>query len=455
MKRIAYRLLALSSAAILLGIAAHGRTRPRYGDTLRIERSADVSDYDATPAVLNSTVFETLVTLDDAGRLQPRLAISWTSSDGARRWDFSMRPGVTFHDGTPANAANIAHSLARASISGCGVLNGSQAVVFECESPHPNMPALLASAKYAIASVASDGQAFGTGPYKIAKREHQRILLQANDDYWGGRPYLDFIEILTGRNPRDQMRDFALDRADVIEVSSDQFRRAQQDRLRMDFSRPAITVCLAFSSSRPALRDVRLRQAISLAIDRNAIQSVIFQRQGEIAGAFLPNWLTGYEFLFATSSNLQLARQLRAQLGNVPAITVGYDPGNPLERLIAERIALNVRESGIPLQAVSTNSISPDIRIRYEQIASVDPSVALNAILDDLGILPPSTTSNLESLYNGERAALDTYMAIPLVHLPRISAVKDRVRNWTRSTTGDWILNDVWLGPRSHGEEHP
>jgi ABC-type transport system substrate-binding protein len=285
----------------------------------------------------------------------------------------------------------------------------------------------------------------------LEARNNDRFTLKSNDDYWGGRPYLDGIELATNRSARDQMSDLSLDRADVIELPVDQLRRAQQDRMRTDSSRPADTVYLMVNSSKPELRDIRLRQAISLTIDRSAIHNVIFQRQGELAGGLLPNWMTGYAFLFPTAQDLTRARQLRSEVGNVPAVTIAYNATDPVERLIAERIALNVRDIGISMQAVA-GSGSWDLKLKYVSIPSSDPATALTGLAGQ-SIMPPVNSPTLESLYLNERAALQTYVAMPIVHLPRIVAMKDRVHNWTTSPIGSWRLNDVWVSTRSSNRE--
>lgn len=447
MRHTAFQSVAISMAALLLLATASARTRPRYGDALRAQTAASSPSYEGAPDLLAGLVFETLVATDDNGRLTPALAASWSTSNGGYRWDFIIRSGVQFHDGTPLTALAVANALAKTTIPGCKLRQGGNLVQVECDSAHPNLPALLAQSHYLIFSPTAAGDAVGTGPFRMEKRDSGHFTLKANDDYWAGRPYLDSIELTTGRNPRDQWADFTLDRADVVELPPDQLRRAQQDRTRIDLSRPAKTVYLVISSSKPELRDIRLRQAIALAIDRSAIHNVIFQRQGEVAGGLLPNWMTGYAFLFPAVQDLARARQLRVEVGNIPALTLAYDVADPMERLIAERIALNVRDIGINTQTVAGSS-SSDLRLKHVALTSSDAATALNGVVETLDIMPPANSPTLESLYSNERAAVQTYTAMPLVHLPKIAAMKDRVRNWTSSPTGNWRLEDVWVTPR-------
>jgi peptide/nickel transport system substrate-binding protein len=447
MKRTAFRFFAILSLMLTLGTALRASTRPRYGDSVRAEVRAAVPEYEGAPELLTGTVFETLVNIDDAGRAVPGLATSWLTPNGGYRWEFTLRNGIQLHDGSALTPLIAAKSLAQATIPGCKLLVAPSAVVVDCDTAQPALPGLLSQPRYSVATSGSNGQAVGTGLFAINKRDGGNFSLRANDEYWNGRSYLDSLEITTSRTSRDQITDYALDRADVIEVSVDDLRRMQADRARLDISRPSETVLLLINSSKPELRDPRLRQSISLAIDRASLQSVIFQRQGEIAGGLLPNWLTGYSFLFATVQDLNRAKQLRTAVGQVQTLTIAYDPVDPTDRLIAERVALNVRDIGVTMTPVAGNS--GDIRIRRVTVDTVDPAVSLANLVERLGMTVPPASLTMEALYQRERAAVQIYTAIPLVHLPRIAAVKARVHNWSSGPTGRWQLENLWVTPRS------
>src|SRR6185295_3961501 len=110
MRRTVCRLL----AAISLIAAAHAATRPHYGGTLRLEMAARVTSPD--PLVednLNGVLFDRLVTFSESAQAQPALATSWRHDAEFKRWEFQLRPGVKFHDGTPLTAAVVAAALER------------------------------------------------------------------------------------------------------------------------------------------------------------------------------------------------------------------------------------------------------------------------------------------------------------------------------------------------------
>src|SRR5437660_81879 len=72
-----------------------------------------VGVYDTSAETAAAAIFDTLVTLDEKGQPQPKLALSWAHSDDYKTWTFKLRPGVKFHDGTPFNAQAVAFNYAR------------------------------------------------------------------------------------------------------------------------------------------------------------------------------------------------------------------------------------------------------------------------------------------------------------------------------------------------------
>ena len=183
--------------------------------------------------------------------------------------------------------------------------------------------------------------------------------------------------------------------------------------------------------------DERVRESIALSIDRAAIHNVLLQKQGAAAGALLPQWLSGYAFLFADARDLERARHLAR--GAAP-VTLSYDPLDPTARLIAERIAVNAREAGLALRPVPASQ-SASARMVRARISSADAGQALASVAAALGLeLAPA-----ETLYATERALLQSYRVVPLFHLPEIYGLGARVRNWTATRWGGWKLDSVWL----------
>ena len=157
----------------------------------------------------------------------------------------------------------------------------------------------------------------------------QTATLAAFEGYWQGRPFLDTIEIQMNRDPRDQAQDMRLGKADCVDAPAG--TRIGPDRT---------IVALVFESTRAT---PEVREAISLAIDRIAIRRVLLKDRGEISGALLPQWLSGYAFLFDNKRDAARAHQLGA--GAVP-LNFAYDRQDAVLRPIAERISGECHGSG-------------------------------------------------------------------------------------------------------------
>src|SRR5947208_464195 len=331
MRPTLFRSLAVSLA---LTVAATAATRPRYGGVLRIETAGESKSPDPlAPASgrdailsrhLQSLLFETLIVLNEHDVPQPQLAVSWQHDASFRRWEFRIRPGVKFADGTWLDAAAASESL-RLSMApvGCDAKPaGADVVVVECNAAAPEVPATVSLSQNAIARRAASGHApIGTGPFKITSSDSKRITLAANDDYWGGRPYLDGIEIQLLRPIQEQMIDLQLGNADVAEIAAEQATRVQQEGRRVISSAPVELLALRFNLNKPPARDEQVRRVISGAIDREAIHSVLLQRTGEASAGLLPRWMSGYSFLFASSARPAPLRPLRP----LPTFILNYD----------------------------------------------------------------------------------------------------------------------------------
>jgi MarR-like DNA-binding transcriptional regulator SgrR of sgrS sRNA len=426
------RRFAISCLLAALALPAVARTRPHYGGTLRVEIEGD--PWNGPDGLARQLVFDGLTRLDTNGSVQPALAVEWQSQDSDHRWQFRLRPGVQFHDGSPLTSVAVVQSF-NASCANCpwtAVRAVGSSVIFTADSPMPNLPVLLAGDEFLISlRETSDGKtsgvAIGTGPFRFAGFNNDVMTFAANDACWQGRPFVDTIEILSHKPIRDQWLDLSVGRADVVEVPPEQLREAQQQRLTVLASPPVELLALQISDS-GSLASQLLRASIAQAVDRSALFNVIFQKQGEIAGSLLPQELTGYSFLFPTDRNLNKSHELRGGL-NPPPLTLGFE-GNGAMQLAAQRIALNLREAGFDVQVVSVaRQQHPDLMLRKLPLDVSAPSAAMESLLRAAGesVAVPSQTPT--TLYRAERDYLERSTLVPLVDLPRAYAIGARVRD--------------------------
>jgi len=450
MKRTASQWLVISSISVLLVVSALARSRPRYGGNLRVETVDAVTN---TADFLRPLVGDTLTSLDSQGNPQPRLALRWESQNGGKRWQFWIRPEAKLPDGSLLTATLVAQSLTALTAQSHrwqSVRASNNSVIFDSDAPMPDLPAELASPLNAIVYADASGAAIGTGPFRIAGSSPTSIVLKANSDYWHGRPFVDSIDITGQRSVRSQWLDLNVMRTDVAEVPPEAIRLAEQSRIRTAISPVNELLVLKISDVTPQLQDVHLRQVIADSIDRNSILNFIYQKQGEATGSLLPNWMTGYGMLFDSSQELATARDLRAGLPYVPALTIAYPSGDSTLQLIAERIALNIRDAGLNVQtAPDSATLKADMRLVRLRLPSETPAVALAGIADQLGMtMPPLTSNGIESIYRAEQAMLSTYKVVPLLYLPTAYAASSRVRDWHVDKMGTLSWQEYWLEDR-------
>jgi peptide/nickel transport system substrate-binding protein len=422
MKLRAWAWLALGSA---LAVPLAGATRPHYGGTLTVEDP----QFESAFGSLSVPTFETLVRVNSGGQIAPVLAVAWQHDPDYKRWRFSLRPKVLFHDGQPLTAASTVPSLLeflKQRYSDVSIEAGGQALLIKSAQPMPDLLNLLAAPEAAI----SRGSTIGTGPFRIATADAQRGTFTAFEDYWGGRPYLDSVTFEAA----------ASGRADMVEVPIGPSRRIVPDGWTTWSSVPKTLVAIQGFD-----QDVGLMQALALAIDRTPIANVLAQHKAEPAFGLLPEWVSGYEFLFQTGTDLVRARQMAAQLRLGP-VSIETPANDPFLRSVAERIALNARDAGITIQVKPGGSL----RLRKLTIASTDAFydlMRLGAQLK-LGPVPPEfDPAQPETLYRFERSSLESRPIIPLVHLRVSYAISPRVHFQPSRDRFSLHLEDCWVAP--------
>jgi ABC-type transport system substrate-binding protein len=453
MRRFGWRWFVVSSVMVA-AMAASAETRPQYGGVLHIAMRAtpasldplDVS-YDGAQAdsfarrSLTMLLFDTLVTMDDNERIRPSLATTWQIQPGSQRWQFRVRRGVEFHDGTPLTAEIAAASL-RAANQSWNVAADADSVVID--SSDPNLLAELALPRNAIAKRTIDKKPSGTGPFRVVDWEPgKKLSLAAWEDCWRGRPFLDAIEIEMGRSFRDQMTALEMGKADLVEVAPEQARRVSQDGRRLASSSPVELLALLFTRDVASSNDKLLRAALALSVERGSVRSVLLQGAGQPAGSILPNWMSGYGFVFPVDADLPRARQERDQVRSGPLWILGYDGSDPLARLLAERIALNAKDAGLSLQPAA--AATADLRLVRIPLAAPDPWIALEGMANFAGLSAGKNREAVEELYASEVAMLATQRVIPLFHLPVSYAFVSSLNNWTLRPDGNLSLAGAWL----------
>ena len=429
MRLHAWAWLALSSLPLF---PLAGATRPRYSGTVTVELSS------ASSATILPLIEETLVRLNAKGEIEPLLATAWQRDPDRKRWRFSLRPKALFHDGEPLNAANVASPLGAALKKKYGevtVTAGGQTIVLQFDRAVPDLLTELANPRMAVSRRDEKGAPIGTGPFRVSTWEPgHKITLTAFEDYWGGRPFLDSVIVNLG-NTRAA--------GDIFDIPFSQTRRVLPEHIRIWESPVHELIALVSDNVQPVEW-----QALALAIDRAPIVNVLAQRKAEAAFGLLPQWLSGYAFLFAAAPDVARAKQLTSQLRLTP-LALSYPSNDGFARSIAERVALNAGDAGILLQP--TPNPGGNLRMVRWTLESDDAAAELNRMGALLG-LPERALSvtRPQELYEAERAMLDAHRVIPILFLPDVYGVAPRVHNWDGAQKSGGFslhLENVWVEP--------
>ncbi|HKN15879.1 MAG TPA: ABC transporter substrate-binding protein [Candidatus Sulfotelmatobacter sp.] len=459
MKHFGWQWLVVSSlsfGALLINVGS-AETRPQYGGTVHVamrEAPMSLDPSDTTQADsfarrnLLALIFETLVTVDDRGRVHPGLAADWQAGPGDQRWQFHLRQGVKFHDGSPLTAEIAASSLRTANPSWKVFAEGDSLIV-ERDQADADLPAELGLTRNSIVKKNGGGKLSGTGPFHIEDwQPGKKLTLAAEENHWRGRGFVDAIEVEMGKNFREQLNELELGRADLVEVVPEQGHRVAMEGGRVSSSQPMELVALAFSSDPKTADEKLIRSALAHSIDRSSMKSVLLQGAGQPAASLLPNWMSGYGFVFSTDVDLKEARherdQVRDQIRTAANWTVGYDANDSAARVLVERVALNAKDAGLGLQP--TTAATSDLRLVRIPLASADPWIALYNVAETLGMAMPKASGELvEDLYPAEAALLAGQRVIPLFHLPAEYATSPVLNDWRPAADGSWRLDEVWV----------
>jgi peptide/nickel transport system substrate-binding protein len=475
---ISLALAALTGSALL--------ATPRYGGTLRVKLRAPGVTLDPrewTPGSLAaadeervaSLLYDRLVTLDDYGKFQPALAIEWTHDAAFKNWQFKLRPGVHFSDGALLTPAQAAAALQGTLGKNLEVSATDTSVNVHSIHPAPDLLEQLASGRNFVFRAQLDGTLMGTGPFLVAETtpaassganpsaiHPAKIKLQASENCWAGRPFVDFIEITLGEPPLRQLMDLQIGKADIVEIAPDLVRKGRQEGLRIWSSAPLTLVALRFDDALATPAADQLREALWLALDRDTMANVLLQRQAQPAATLLPQWLTGYALLFESPMSLEHARELRASLpagepGAAQALRLHVDASGDLFKLMGERVAVNARQANLLVQVAlpgnsngsSASANADGLRLFAWRYDLLSPHAELDAMLRQMpdGSEVTANAGDPEQLFAQERHLLDERRILPLVLLPDYVGIRAGVHNWNASPWGDWRLADVWLEP--------
>lgn len=264
----------------------------------------------------NLLIFEGLVGLDARLEPVPRLAEKWEQSADGKVITFHLREGVTWHDGKPFTSGDVAFTYEAIQGSNAPTLwRAYMSAVESLETPddhtvvvkyrYPYAPALstwtvgiVPRHVYGggeLARSPGNKEPVGTGPYKLARWElGKRLVLEANPGWWNERPYIDTIELVV--DVPENLDSLTAGKIDFANVeNTDEWReRAHMPEFRESFEASDVIESsiqlIAWNLQKPPLEDPRVRQALTMALDRaRVIEDVMLGQARPLSGPFFPS----------------------------------------------------------------------------------------------------------------------------------------------------------------------
>ncbi len=334
----------------------------------------------APAATVAEHMVENLIYLAEDGTLEPALAEEWEPTEEGDGWLLHLREGVTFHDGEPFNAEAVKYNLDR--FMATGDFEGEEAAVFafllgeinEVEVVDEYIVKLHLEQEFAPiashlshsfigmhspASLEALGEGenveapVGTGPFKYAGWERgERVTMEKNEDYWGNIPELDtvtfeFVE-------EDSSRVIMLETGEVHAIMA--VPPAEIDRLEAEegidvvFEDSVRVNYIGYNLERELFEDVRVRQALNHAIDKEAIIETIFQGVGSPSTAPIVPAIFGYTEVGPYEYDPEKAMDLLAEAGYEDGFEMElYHPTGryPMDDTVIETVQAMLSEIGI------------------------------------------------------------------------------------------------------------
>lgn len=455
---------ATSSGSSSAPQSAPSAAQPAAGakDEIVVVQSADVANLDPIKSnithVFNvaQNVLDTLTYLDRQMKVQPRLATSWKAIDDTT-WEVKLRSGVKFHDGTPFDASVVKvsydYETAQDSPSRAYFSNWASMEVVDpttirvkTKAPEPYFPNVLARVYVMAPSDLKDTTAFaktmnGTGAYKLSefvKGDH--ITLVANKDYWGGAPKIGKVVFRSAPEASARVAMLQSGQADVIvNVPMEQAKLLDSDsRLRVAAIAGLRTIPFFFDAKTPEFADVRVRQALNYAIDKESIIKNILggyavQQPGTISALMEGNNPDVKPYPY----DPEKAKQLLAEAGypNGFEMDLHYSSGRWMKDTeVAQAVAQMLGKVGVKAKLLTveystyTTEWGKGQYRGISMIGTINPDGSpnvYNLFLHSKGAFPFFFTSpQLDSMIDDARTVLD-----PATRIKKLQAIEKYVHD--------------------------
>jgi ABC-type transport system substrate-binding protein len=300
----------------------------------------DPANAESNPAeAMNRMMYENLAKFDETLKIVPGLAEKWEQSKDGLTWTFFLRKGVKFHDGTPFNAEAVKTFVERMIgpekpsraglytpfVKSVEVVNDST-VKIVLKAPFAFFLNNLAHSASGIISPTAlktlgkdiARKAVGTGPFKFVEWVHgDHLTMVRNDDYWGGKPYLE--KIIVKMVKEDSARVMMLQSGDahlIVRIPAEDIPRLEKEKaVKLDTTETLRVLYIGINCAKKPFTDVRVRQALNYAVDKETIVKSIYQGRALVSQGIVAPLTTGYFPVQGYSYDPTKAKRLLAEAG--------------------------------------------------------------------------------------------------------------------------------------------
>jgi peptide/nickel transport system substrate-binding protein len=359
--------------------------------------------------------------------IEPALAESWEASEDGLEYVFAIRPDVTFHDGTPVDAAAVETALLRQfdeesplhqeTMVYRGIVfadvesieaTGDMEITFRLSRPTILLPGNLAIFAAGIVSptaLEAEGENFGqapvgTGPFKFESwTKDVELVLVANDDYWGGRPALDRVVWRTIAEDTVRLSELQTGAIDVANQIDFKDAGLIDDDPNLELiTGPFLNVqFLGFNQAIPPFDNLTLRQAVAHAINKEAIAEVVSSGRYTLGAGPIAPTLLGYDESLAETYpyDPDRARALLEESGLSDVSFELYNRTNTFWPTLGQLIQADLDAIGITVNLQSLEDAE-----FFDQLATGTVQAFINDWTWDNG----DPDNVMSSLYTGDRA---------------------------------------------------
>jgi len=379
------------------------------GGTLRVALSAAIGSLDpqiadANPLVVGQ-IFEGLVGRGPNG-VVAALATKWVVGGDGRAWSFTLRDGVTFHDGSAVDAPAVAKSLGRANDPLIETADAPDArtVVLTTRASYGPFLSALATTPYLIVSPAS--RTSGTGPFRVPTGADgvRPLVLERNDRYWGADasgqrlPYLDKLSFTAIADAPTRLASIRTGSVDFVQdlALSDVSTIRTDPSLQLVVRPGTMVLYLGLNLSLPPMDDLRVRQAVAAGLNARSLVDRLYSGTAAAASQLPPPAMLGYDETVTefAKSDPTAAKKLLADAGRSNLqVDLWYvqDPAvvTPDMRRVAEAVAADLSAAGINADTKTIDPITFALSVR-ENRYPMWLGLASSPTFDPDGLLGPA-----------------------------------------------------------------